>query len=155
MNTEERLELVVEKLEALLDSRESEVEGLKQKLREYEHAEAWRWTRHRQVTNDEGLPIPRLEIRWIQQAEYVWVALYCLVYRHYLGQVMAVPIGETILSGLAAYPLDGDIVQLPTRDGVNIKCDSRTMGLPAFVVCKGKVNSIPAWSKDSPLWEKT
>lgn len=134
----------VERLEELLNQQESEVEQLKEKLRQYEYTEAWRWTRHRASDEAESLPLPRLEIRWspADDLRRSWVAVYALVYRHMLGYVFAIPISETRSNGHQTPPVHNGVVELPFRDGHHIRHDMREMKLPGFAICEGTVNEL-------------
>lgn len=89
------------------------------------------------ITEDEndGMPVPRLEIRWTKEnPNGNWgrrVARYSLVYRHYLKNLVSIPLGMTTVTGPDEKPTTSD---MPFRDGVHIIHDKEQLGLPAYVV---------------------
>jgi hypothetical protein len=107
------------------------------------------WSRHRPWKED-GLPVPRLELRWKLTAPGEAVALFVLVYRHFLDHVEAVPLGQTRCSG-GGYrvgenrPADMPPLfhagtyagmpglDLPFRDGSHLKHNAKHLGLPAYI----------------------
>jgi hypothetical protein len=136
----------VERLEALLDARDAEVARLGAELRRRDEADedaAWSWARHYVSAEAEGLPVPRLEIRWsrIGGGEWNWLATYGLVYRHLLGHVVVVPLGMTRVGG-AGEPLTDGQVDVPFREGAHALHDSLELGLPAFAVFEGRVRLV-------------
>lgn len=135
----------IERLEELLNAKDRENEELRSKLQEIEDQREWRWTLHTDREEDtHDLPVPRLEIRCDPYYEGTWSAQtwsYCLVYRHFLGHLVWVPLGETKRTGGprdTPPPLD----DLPVRDGTHIAHDSGTLGLPAFVVIEERTQRI-------------
>ncbi len=132
----------------LLNLRDQEVEDLKAKLTEYETTEAWRWTRHSKGVEQEGLPVPRLEIRWqkMDDGGYNWHAAYNLVYRHMLGHITVVPLGSTQTSGSGPRVRDGR-VETPMRDGMHITHEMMTLRLPGFAIYEGTVTELEPYKK--------
>lgn len=117
----------LERLEELLDERDAEIEELKAELEKNEQqmdGDVWGWTRHIESKEAEGLPVPRLEMRWENMDPdgdgYNWRCRYDLVYRHFLGHVVKVPIGLTRSSGGKGRVTRG-MVDTPFRDGCHIE----------------------------------
>lgn len=158
----------VERLEELLHTKDREIERLEEQVHELKNAadfeeryRVWFWTKHSKSEEKEGLPVPRLEIRWRKEDGdgYNWVAAYNLVYRHYLGDVMAVPLGATKVGGQRSPTFDyvtmteSSKVETPFRDGVHIMHDMRELRLPGFAVYDGKVTELKALEGLAP-WQK-
>lgn len=142
---------VIERLEEQLNTKDAEVAKLKAQVAEAEEEKLdreWRWARHRESPEAEGLPVPRLEIRWRpDHAEgWTWVAEYNLVYMHLLTHVVKVPLGSTTVNGFRkdTKPEHEGQVQLPWRDGVHIRSDMKHLNLPGFAICGTIVNVIEA-----------
>lgn len=138
----------IERLEDLLNKRDEEIADLRTKIRKQEDEddeEAWLWTRHTESKEAEGLPVPRLEIRWttLGRGMWNWLASYNFVYRHFLGQVIVVPLGRTrVGAGCERTPVTGGQVDLPYREGVHIRHDAWALRLPAYAICGNVVNKI-------------
>ena len=140
----ERLKELLDEKDRLLNEKDSEIVSLNDQI---ESEQRWResyWTRHQKRTDDGGLPVPRLEIRWEPADEardgYNWVANYCLIYRHFLGDIIAVPLGQTKVTSQMSLVQEGK-VGTPFRDGAHIRNDAQHLGLPAFAVC-GEVKTL-------------
>lgn len=137
----------LERLEKLLNEKEEELQEVKDKLAGYEAVEKLIWMYHSEVDKDEkpeGLPVPRLELRWSTTDEWRYnaVAVYSLVYKHLLGHLMRVPLGVTTIRGassmnIRALQRKGD--SLPFRDGCHIQNEAKQLSLPAFVICEDQV----------------
>lgn len=138
----------IEKLERIISKHDSEEE--KERLRD-----AWEWTRHFTLDEDDAdLPVPRLELRWeaTDKRGYNRTCWYFLVYKHFLGYIVKVPIGHTAVSGGREEPFyDGSDsldphgvsrIHTPFRDGAHIRNEARQLNLPAFVIWKNKVQEI-------------
>lgn len=127
----------IDRLEAMLNERDEELAELRAEKQAREDEEHFGWTRHLKPPESD-LPVPRLELRWtaIGEPGWTWLARYCLVYRHFLGHLVAVPLGETRRGGAdGRAPIDRDgRVETPFRDGAHLACDAATLGLPAFAV---------------------
>jgi len=102
------------------------------------------------------LPLPRLEFRWYQmyetQSENDWsshIAVYQLVFRHFAGNIVSVPLGVTRHSGNANFkqpPWEirvrrserADVpptrCDLPTRDGDNSHHDAAHFQMPVYAI---------------------
>lgn len=142
------------RLEELLDLKDKEIqrlEGELDKLREEKYTleeELERdhtWSRHDVISADEnaGLPLPRLEIRWIDRGAdyrgYRWLARYDLVKRHLVDEIHRVPLGSTNVGATYNAPITRhhetgeEILSVPHRDGAHIAYDALTLNLPAYV----------------------
>jgi hypothetical protein len=103
------------------------------------------WQKHREYETDPypELPTPRLEIRWVDQEAdvdgYTVRAEYSLVYRHFLGQTVFVPLGITRSTGTAADRAKWEEVDLPFRDGCHFANEANQLRLPAFAIAADKV----------------
>lgn len=142
----------LERMEALLDEKDAEIEQLSGRVAELEEeAERNRlWTEHRRFDEDVSptLPVPRLEIRWreLEPGErddgYEIQAEYSLVYRHFLGHIVFVPLGFTRSTGaLSARTKWGDI-ELPFRDGAHFYNEMKQLGLRGFAICGDRVDEM-------------
>jgi hypothetical protein len=142
----------IERLEELLDEKDSRINDLERELREAtDRQEAdWEWARHSTRKMDaDNLPVPRLEMRWVQESEdgYMQRWDYALVYRHTLDHLVVVPLGQTrTQGGRGEPPIYGERLQTPFRDGVHICRDTEHLGIPAFGICDGKVWRL--WMQD-------
>lgn len=144
MSTDKTIEnkTAIERLEALLNEKDVELEELREAERRREYGEEWAWMRQTESDEAEGLPVPRLEIRW-RRSDWWWSATYALVYRHLLGQVVIQPLGITRLhGGPPGQPIYNGKVDTPYRDGVHIRHEMRTLKLPGYAVCEGLVTEL-------------
>lgn len=136
-----------DRLAEQLDEREQEIEQLKERIEELTDDRAWRWARHEQWAEDKNdLPVPRLEIRAYDHGGwYSWSWVYCLVYRHLLGHIVAVPLGNTTCNGGSGngprHPLTGEIYT-PFRDGAHIRNDMKQLGLRAFAIVGDDIEEL-------------
>lgn len=123
----ERLAAQLEEAERRIAELEEENEFLRDTLP---------WTEHSELESDDsGLPVPRLELVWEEGSfprGYNFRCIYRLVYRHFLGHIVLVPLSETLRGG--AYPPDHyDLIETPFRDSVHARSDAEQLGIPAFV----------------------
>jgi len=124
----------IERLEGILNDRDTRIEELEEKLREFENWRRYMWTNPQTFDSDPrpNLPLPRLEIECVNQSgnwyEKIWY--YRLVRKHFLGDIVFTPLGETRSSGGGA-PAAGDI---PFRDGAHIKHEARHFNMPAYSI---------------------
>ncbi len=105
--------------------------------------ERWRWARHAELPKDQLLPVPRLEI-WYDANEsddYNRVWIYRMVYRHFLGHCVAVPLGCTKQGG--GRESDDLLDYIPFRDGAHINHDARVFGWPMYIIKGEKGQVIP------------
>ncbi len=141
MNTTERLE-------ELLNQKDDEIKKLSDELFELKDQEEadWRWARPRILNeNVEGLPIPRMEIRYVCTSErrynYRWE--YCMIYRHFAGHLVAIPLGVTQVGGSSdRLPIGADGIETPFRDGVHIVEDAKQIGIPACAIVEGTIAEL-------------
>lgn len=132
------LNKMIADLESKLEDSTASLDEMTEKAASLEHqldGNAAGWSRHRDWTED-GLPVPRLELRWSRNGDRSATALYVMVYRHHTGEIVGVPMGRTRVDGGSAQRFvvaaDGKIA-LPMRDGVHLWADARQMQLPAYV----------------------
>lgn len=134
----------IERLEELLDERDSQIQELTERielLEEQRRGDLWRWAKHEEVKDDE-LPTPRLEIRCDVLEAYHQSWTYSMVYKHLLGHSVRVPLGHTEMNGSFTRGNNDLTWHMPFRDGVHIKNDMKQLGLPAYVVMDGKTQQI-------------
>ena len=152
----------IERLEQLLDDKDEEIEALQMKLHEAERELEFDagWCRHR-VYEKPGdapspdLPVPRLEIRWsgATDGRNEIEAIYSLVYRHLLDQIVFVPLGKTGSTGALANRIRGHIVETPFRDGCHFANEMRQLNLRGFVIAGDRVYEAKLCSKCGRLEE--
>jgi hypothetical protein len=123
-----------------LDERDDELERVKDKLRGFEQDDRWRrewvrnsWTIHQDV-EELGLPVPRLQFRWLEAGARRWACYYELVYRHLLGDVIGVPLGYTTVTCRQTPELSNGNLDMPFRDSAHAKSDAEQLGLEIYVV---------------------
>src|SRR5688572_2833550 len=115
----------LERLEKLLDEKDEKIEELEHELQELQNEEEndWAWARHKTLKeNPNDLPVPRLEIRWHQLSEDGYLSRwdYTLIYRHLLGHLIALPLGQTgRQGGNGELPVRNGEILTPFRDGVH------------------------------------
>lgn len=136
----------VDRLEELLALKDEELDALREKLAAYEEPREWRWTQHTEYEPEDdipGLPVPRLQLtcknlydedNWSVQQWY-----YGLVYQHFVGHMVYVPLGESRRTGGSMRPPGMD--DLP-RMGTDMKHDAAKLNLPAFCIINGKVTQV-------------
>lgn len=138
----------IERLEELLNQKDAEIEKLSEELGKAKDELYYlsHWTKHSEG-KESDLPVPRLQIRFCDNAadsrqewdEYKWD--YKLIYRHFLGHIVEVPLGRTTTSGVRGVSEDDDC-PLPFRDGAHIANDSQTLKLPAYAIFGKKVQLV-------------
>jgi hypothetical protein len=141
-----------ERLQELLDCKDVEIDELQEKLcKAEERAESnHKWTVHVEAETDDRpeLPVPRLEMRWEDLGEwgdgsgYHTHVRYDLVYRHYLGHIVRVPIGSTRTSDKIDAVCRSGSIGLPYRDGAHILHDMGHLQLPAFGIVRDRVDRL-------------
>lgn len=135
----------IERLEQLLDEKSERIEELESELQELkDDSEAdWKWARHTTLKeNPENLPVPRLEIRWQKLSEDGYLSQwdYALIYKHTLGNLVRIPLGQTkTQGGNGKPPIHLGEIRTPFRDGVHICQDSEQLKLPAFAICENTI----------------
>ena len=150
----------IERLEALLDEKDAELAAYRRSDEERERDadnDAWCWTKHTKSQEPDGLPVPRLEIRWSRLGsggEWNWLASYNLVYRHFLGDVIVVPLSATRRGGNDCAPIERDgKVETPFRDGAHIAHEMRHMNLPGYAICEGTITKLEPMDGPAPYEE--
>ena len=69
------------------------------------------------------------------------------VYRHFLGDIMAVPLGHTTIRGGAGrMPLVDGRLMLPFRDGAHVCSDMAHLKLPGFATYGDHVDDLTAFA---------
>ena len=143
-------EKVTEVLSGKITQLEEEIEELRNKVGVVENFANYGWLLHREVSMEENkdLPLPRLEMRFEQHADYGFAMVYGIVRKPYVGDIEFIPISKTTTSGcrdevfkrLKGAISKGDYEtidnQLPFRDGVHIKYDSMSLGMPIVIRCE-------------------
>lgn len=129
----------IKRLEDLLNEKDRKIDELHEKLDKLEDLKSreWGWCIHSEGKNENGLPVPRLEIRAKTMSgnwgNFEWI--YCLVYKHLLGHIVKVPLGKTTTqSGRELPPIFDGRIEGPFRDGAHLMHDSETLKPPAFYV---------------------
>jgi hypothetical protein len=108
------------------------------------------WMFHRDSEEHEELPVPRLQIRLVTHqldlsslVDLRWY--YELITRHYMGGLIAIPMGETSTKGYESdidNYFQGKYIILPHRDGAHLYHDMSHLNLPGFVIYNDNVNEI-------------
>jgi len=138
----------LKRLEQMLDQKDERIEELETELQKLtdESERTWEWARHRTLkTNPDNLPVPRLEMRWHQETEdgYLQRYDYSLIYRHTLGHLVMIPLGQTrTQGGKGPPPIYNGQLYTPFRDGVHICNDSQQLGIPAFCIIGDKIARV-------------
>lgn len=143
-----------ERLNEIIDQKDDQIYELENKIERLENeADLSRvsWQRHIAFENtgmSAKLPFPRLEMRLERTSKDNWYSiqwLYGIVYKHITavnGPILYfVPLSLTTSSGGSGsfdHWRQNEKLQLPYRDGVHIKLDSKVFNLPAFIVCYEK-----------------
>jgi hypothetical protein len=141
----------IERLEGLLNEKDAEIENLSKQVEDLE--ERIRgirsgWMEHKELPRTQTLPVPRLEM--LYEPIHGWSdyeTIYQLVYRHFLGHCVAIPLGRTSINSSswknAEPPMDElGRPHLPFRDGAHIKSDAKHLNVPAFVILGDKVTDL-------------
>lgn len=85
------------------------------------------------------LPTPRLELRAtvIEQDGYDWLWEYSLIYRHFLGDEIRIPMGTTRQGG-GHHRGFRTLDDLPIRDGAHFMHDVKEFNCRGFVFVNNK-----------------
>lgn len=105
------------------------------------------WTKGTILTDDENmsLPVPRLEIRYFNYEieGFNLVAIYSLIYKHLLGDIISVPFSYTKAQHPKGTPINNDgTLSIPFRDESHIENEKKQLNLPAYVVYSKKYQVI-------------
>ena len=142
---------VQEKLNELLDQKIAKIEGLQERVCELEESleRNWDWAAHKRFVKDPyNLPVPRLQIVAEPSMRYGWVEetwTYSLVYKHFTGDIMFVPLGQTKRTG--GRDEKPDINDLPFRDGAHIRYECFTLKMPAFSIVEDRIVELEPYEK--------
>lgn len=164
-------DITMERLHELLNQKDQEieslthlVEGLEAQAEANNYEEKWRWRHIRKIAPGEyddhvedrnhDLPVPRLELRWREDGEgWGEIVDYGLVYRHFLGTVLFVPLGSTSIGTYVGDrdPESADQLEMPFRDGAHAQHDAPQLGLPLYLVHErtGLVRQVDLTEKDA------
>lgn len=146
---EERLNEQLNEKDREIDKLEAQIEQLKRDVRSADSG----WTIHEKLDSEQTLPVPRLEILILPNGYkdnpwYERICKYRLIYKHFADDVLAIPIGETKVSGgdgrrpvYVGGPHDGK-PEMPHRDGAHICHDMAALKLPGFLICEDVVADI-------------
>ena len=128
-----------ERLEKVITEQEEKIAELEKTLETYEYKDDWFWRQFKVLTEEENLnlPVPRLELRYVQKTKYTMISSYSIIYRHLLGDIMSIPISSTKIDGCNA-----SVDFLPFRDGAHIYNDMYELNLRGFVVTGTDVKEL-------------
>jgi hypothetical protein len=124
----------IEELRAALAAKDDELQQLRAELEFAEDMFA-KLRARAERQDDSGLPVPRLELRWIGEPESnegEWE--YNLVVKHFMGHSVFYPLGNTEVTGGSEPYLPNGAIRLPFRDGAHISNDMAELRLPGFVI---------------------
>jgi hypothetical protein len=135
----------VERLEELLDRKDRELEAVRESNEELERRLRYGvdWMLHgRQDANEDGLPVPRIELCIVDNSRYHVESQVVLVLRERDGSHCRVPLSYSKRSGaglvLEAYPTKGELSGPLANNLPGVIVDacgySEQTGLPLFVV---------------------
>ena len=130
---------VIERLEELLNTKDRELTESREangRLERELEGSLDGWRRTEEVVDDGILPVPRLELVYVQRDEWrSYKVVYRLVVRHLLDHLYAVPLGCTRTSGGGNRKPDAR--ELPYRDGSHAAHDAAHLGLPLYKLVPG------------------
>lgn len=145
----------IERLEALLDEKDRKIETLDDDIQRLKcnlrNAEAG-WCLPVRLPLEQSLPVPRLEL-WYnplgttpERAWWRYEVIYRMVYRHLVGDIIALPFGRTEISGSDRAPMTDGRLQLPFRDGAHICHDMAHLHMPGFAIHGDHVDDLTAFA---------
>lgn len=143
-------EKVVEVLTEKINQLEQENETLSDKVQLFEGFANYGWLLHKEMSVEENgqLPLPRLEMRFEREGEYGFAMVYGIVRKHYVNNIEFIPLSKTttscyanetfqrVKSAIQAKDYETINNALPFRDGVHIKYDSMSLGMPIVIRCE-------------------
>lgn len=143
-------EKVVEVLTEKIGQLEQENETLQEKVSLIENMANYGWMLHVPMSKKENgdLPLPRLEMRFERNGDYGFAMIYGIVRNHYVNNIEFIPLSKTTTSAHAdeTFKRLKDAIRakdcepinnaLPFRDGVHIKYDSMSLGMPIVIRCE-------------------
>ncbi len=146
----------LEKLETIIEEQEEQISKL-ESIISY-HERCMNWMLHRIIKEKDvaekyagydELPYPRLEmqINPLREGWYEVEYIYGLVYKHFDGTLLWIPIGRTTSSGnqeKLKKPLSelSSVEKYPLRDGLHIRTEMRLFNLRGFLLCNGQIEEI-------------
>lgn len=147
----------LERLERLLDAKDHELEAAHEaNLRLERELEGVRdgWRRAEELQDDGTLPIPRLELVYVQDDEWrSYHVMYRIVQKHLLGHLVATPLGRTKIDGGANREPEPD--HLPFRDGVHAAHDAGHLQMPLFKLMPGRApERLAPYAETAALGQK-
>lgn len=158
--TDEEKMTAIERLEEVLHQKDRELNELRGELEAAERSlrgVALGWSAQVGLPKEQTLPVPRLELFYSPDKHAGWTdytVTYRMVYRFFLGDVVAVPISQTRISGghdTARRPIEfTGKISLPFRDGCHIEHDAKHLNLPAFAVLEELVEPIAPMAGPAP-----
>lgn len=125
---------VADVLASLLEEKTRAFDELQESWDAEHEYHKWLWTRHVELPKDQSLPTPRLELWFdLQNSDsHNKIIVYRMVYAHFLGHCVAVPLGCTKVSG---GPVGMRLIdEIPLRDGAHIMHDAVSFGWPAYMI---------------------
>lgn len=140
---------VIESLERVLVERDASIRKLQEQIEALEgrlDRSSHDWQRHRIVADVPELPLPRLEMVWVDESDpecRPWSSYrveYRLVRSHLVEKVGVVPLGSTHIHGSMheiPWKLDNGRPDLPFRDGAHACYDAAHLNLPLYVIAPG------------------
>jgi hypothetical protein len=140
MNTIERLEELLAKKDQELEEKDAELQKASEENDRLERElkgslDGWR---HSVELPDDDLPVPRLEVVYVLDDGWSdFRVIYRLVMKHLLGNLVAIPLSYTKISGGPNKEPEAD--HLPFRDGAHMAHDAALFGIPAFKLLPGKL----------------
>jgi hypothetical protein len=132
----------IEALRAALQEKEEQLQQLQAEL-DFAEEMFGKLRARAQREDTSGLPVPRLELRWIgepEDSDGEWE--YNLVANHFTGVPVFYPLGNTEVTGGASAYLPTGRIRLPFRDGAHIKHDMKELKLPGFVIRGSKTEAL-------------
>ncbi len=145
---------IEEKLNELLDQKNDEIEKLLNKIEDMEERLAmnWEWTAHKYCKKDEyNLPVPRLQLVAFRHKRYGWNRTtwkYSLVYQLLSGNIGYIPLGQTEIGGRLAGTRPDAKLNLPLREGVDIRYDCLNLRLPAFSIVEDQIVQLEPYNQE-------
>lgn len=136
----------IERLEHLLNEKDAELRKYRDAEEKAADRDAWIWTSHEWIPAEEDpLPTPRLQMECRARSDE-WFSRdwwYFIVYKHFLGDHVFVPIGHTRQDGGRHKPIFHR-TDLPFRDGVHLEHDAENTfsNWPVYVVIDGEARLL-------------
>ena len=149
---------IEERLAEQLDAKDEEIAKLEDRLHELQNqlkTSENGWLAHEKLSQEQTLPVPRLEIEVIavgRSDEMRWYSReykYRLVHKAFWGDIIGIPLGHTSSQGgngqeRPVYTIGPHAGKphMPYRDGAHICHDMEALKLPGFLICEEVVCDI-------------